>query len=75
MIMAAACYPDAQAKVQRELDNVVGRERCMFLSVIFLHYRRSHSSFLSGPTFDDDLPQVTAFYLECYRWYASRTQL
>ncbi|KAG9313182.1 cytochrome P450 [Chiua virens] len=27
MIMAAACYPDAQARVQDELDDVVGSER------------------------------------------------
>ncbi|KAF8797498.1 cytochrome P450 [Phlegmacium glaucopus] len=26
-IMAAACYPKAQAKVQEELDNVIGKER------------------------------------------------
>lgn len=26
-IMAAACYPEAQAKVQEELDNVIGKER------------------------------------------------
>ncbi|KAF8555883.1 cytochrome P450 [Imleria badia] len=27
MIMAAACHPDAQARVQEELDEVVGRDR------------------------------------------------
>jgi cytochrome P450 len=26
-VLAAACYPMAQAKVQEELDAVVGRER------------------------------------------------
>jgi cytochrome P450 len=26
-IMAAACFPKAQAKVQEELDNVIGKER------------------------------------------------
>lgn len=26
-VMAAACYPEAQAKVQEELDTVIGRER------------------------------------------------
>lgn len=26
-IMAAACYPKTQAKVQEELDNVIGKER------------------------------------------------
>lgn len=29
MMMAAALHPEAQARVQAELDNVVGRERCM----------------------------------------------
>ncbi|KAG9313212.1 cytochrome P450 [Chiua virens] len=27
MFMAAACYPDAQARVQKELDEVVGKDR------------------------------------------------
>ncbi|ESK91686.1 cytochrome p450 [Moniliophthora roreri MCA 2997] len=50
MMMAAASFPEAQARVQEELDKVVGSNRY--------------------PTFADepDLPQVTAFYLECYRW-------
>lgn len=26
-ILAAACYPQAQAKVQEELENVIGKER------------------------------------------------
>lgn len=30
-IMAAACHPEAQAIVQDELDNIVGRERGMHL--------------------------------------------
>ena len=38
-IMAAACYPDAQAKVQEELDSVIGKERgeffFSFLVVVF----------------------------------------
>ena len=29
-IMAAACFPKAQAKVQEELDNVIGKERGEF---------------------------------------------
>ena len=28
MMMAAALHTEAQARVQEELDNVVGRERC-----------------------------------------------
>lgn len=27
LVMAAACFPEAQAVVQEELDNVVGRDR------------------------------------------------
>ena len=27
MIMAAACHPDAQARVQEELDEVIGKIR------------------------------------------------
>lgn len=29
-VMAAACYPHFQAKVQKELDTVVGRDRGTF---------------------------------------------
>jgi cytochrome P450 len=29
-ILAAACYPKAQAKVQEELDAIVGRERGVY---------------------------------------------
>jgi cytochrome P450 len=31
-VMAAACYPEAQAKVQEELDTVIGTERRMFMA-------------------------------------------
>jgi cytochrome P450 len=30
-IMAAACFPNAQSKVQEELENVIGKERGEFL--------------------------------------------
>lgn len=33
MMMAAALHPEAQARVQEELDNVVGRERRAPLSI------------------------------------------
>jgi len=48
--MAAACHPEAQARVQAQIDKVVGRQRV--------------------PTFEDEeaLPEVTAFFLEAYRW-------
>ena len=37
-IMAAACYPDAQAKVQEELDSVIGKERGEFRGVFFFFF-------------------------------------
>ncbi|KAJ7275075.1 cytochrome P450 [Mycena rebaudengoi] len=50
VVMAAAVFPEAQRKVQEQLDRVVGLGRV--------------------PTFTDeaDLVQVTAFYLESFRW-------
>ncbi|KAG1893623.1 cytochrome P450 [Suillus fuscotomentosus] len=55
MMMAAATHTDAQARVQEELDDVVGHMR--------------HSSLLV-PTFADQemLLQVTAFILKSLRW-------
>ncbi|KAJ7151109.1 cytochrome P450 [Mycena filopes] len=50
VIMAAAAFPEAQSKVQQQIDAVVGSGKL--------------------PTFQDesDLVQVTAFYLESFRW-------
>ncbi|KAK7055282.1 cytochrome P450 [Favolaschia claudopus] len=50
MVMAAATFPEAQQKVQDQLDIVVGTGKL--------------------PTFQEepDLVQVTAFYLETFRW-------
>ncbi|KAK7019021.1 cytochrome P450 [Favolaschia claudopus] len=50
MVMAAATFPEAQKKVQEQLDSVVGPNKL--------------------PTFQDEsiLMQVTAFYLETFRW-------
>ncbi|KAJ7217488.1 cytochrome P450 [Mycena haematopus] len=50
VIMAAAAFPEAQLKVQEQLDSIVGSNKL--------------------PTFQDehDLVQVTAFYLETFRW-------
>ncbi|KAK7046704.1 cytochrome P450, partial [Favolaschia claudopus] len=52
MVMAAAAFPEAQKKVQEQLDSVVGPNKL--------------------PTFQDEsvLMQVTAFYLETFRWQA-----
>jgi len=35
-VLAAACYPKAQAKVQEELDAVVGRERGVCVEILLL---------------------------------------
>ncbi|KAJ7627632.1 cytochrome P450 [Mycena polygramma] len=50
VIMAAATFPEAQMRVQEQLDSVIGSGKL--------------------PTFQDEanLVQVTAFYLESYRW-------
>ena len=74
-IMAAACFPKAQAKVQEELDNVIGKERGEFLECekkgIFL---RGSCGFIIiiflAPTVADQemLPQTAAFVLETFRW-------
>jgi cytochrome P450 len=33
-VLAAACYPEAQAKVQEELDAIIGSERGMFSAFV-----------------------------------------
>ncbi|KAH7923755.1 cytochrome P450 [Leucogyrophana mollusca] len=55
-IMAAACHPEAQARVQEELDMVVGPNRGTHL--------------FSSPLFEDEesLPQLQAFIQEALRW-------
>lgn len=69
--MAAACYPHEQAKVQAQLDSIVGRTRGKLHSMvpnIFLgNYSLKPST---APNFDDqnELPLVTAFLWEAHRW-------
>ncbi len=69
VIMAAACFPETQTWVQKELDAVVGHKRGVF----FPSCRRASfqiDELIQVPTFDDyvDLPRVLAFVLESYRW-------
>ncbi|KAF8549251.1 cytochrome P450 [Imleria badia] len=52
MIMAAACYPEAQKRVQEELDMVIGKDR----------------SKLPTWEDSESLPQVHAYVLEVLRW-------
>ncbi|KAF8439310.1 cytochrome P450 [Boletus edulis BED1] len=56
MIMAAACHPGAQKRVQEELDVVTGKDRTGNVATV--------------PTWEDSelLPQVHAFALEVQRW-------
>lgn len=65
--MAAACYPDAQACVQGELDEVVGQDRSMLnLLLSVLRFLTWHSVLSFGDL--DMLPQLQAFILEALRW-------
>ena len=66
--MAAALHPEAQARVQAQLDKVVGRERGPRLALF--NARIDCLLSLTVPTFDDEesLPEVTAFFLEAARW-------
>ena len=67
VMMAAAKHPDIQARVQEQLDKVVGQDRCK--PYIVYTECKAHMTAVV-PTFDDerDLPLVVAFYLEAYRW-------
>ncbi|KAG1728293.1 cytochrome P450 [Suillus paluster] len=59
ILLASACYPKAQEKVQEELDVVISRDRGNEISTL-----------LQLPPFDDynSSPQIEAFMLECLRW-------
>jgi len=70
VVMAAACYPKAQEKVQEELDVVIGRDRGVSKSGNNLSEKTKLNLVITAPTFDDysSLPQIEAFMLECLRW-------
>lgn len=65
--MAAAIFPEEQAKAQAELDAVIGRDRGM--GIVHPPIRISTQA-LSVPRIEDQtaLARVTAFALECFRW-------
>lgn len=68
--MAAACFPDAQRKVQEQLDAVIGHERGnLLLKPFSLHVLILINQNLV-PSFGDmeELTEVTAFVQESYRW-------
>lgn len=68
--MAAACFPDAQRKVQEQLDAVIGHDRGnLLLKPFSLHVLILINQILV-PSFGDmeELTEVTAFVQESYRW-------
>lgn len=68
--MAAACFPEEQAKVHAELDAVVGKHRGKSTS-----YCSSIDAMISPqvPTFADQqsLPRLNALISEALRWRPS----
>ncbi|KAF8838138.1 cytochrome P450 [Paxillus ammoniavirescens] len=70
LILAAACHPEAQARVQQEMDTIVGKDRGEhILSTLFTHVP-DHLTLTLVPTFEDwnQLPQLHAFISEALRW-------
>ncbi|KAI6146887.1 cytochrome P450 [Pisolithus tinctorius] len=71
MIVAAACHPDAQLRVQNEIDAVVGRGPRLVILAISYYADLIVSLFLfPAPNWNDadSLPQLQAFILETARW-------
>jgi cytochrome P450 len=67
--MAAACFPDAQVRVQEELDMVVGMDRRKLVHPP-LSPVSFHPPLTSVPSWSDwdALPQLHAFISEALRW-------
>ena len=67
-IMAAACYPDAQNWVQKELDQVLGSRGTYVLSLS--RYLNFMSCATIAPIAADMelLPRTYAYVLETFRW-------
>ena len=68
LTMASACYPEAQRRVQAQLDAVVGRDRREQIWQSALLDRTLTE--YPVPTFadQDKLPEVWAYIEELYRW-------
>jgi hypothetical protein len=69
VLMAAACFPSEQAKVQAELDQVIGRHRGSS-STVHLRFYQFNDVCPKVPTFADQqsLPRLQAFISEASRW-------
>jgi hypothetical protein len=69
VLMAAACFPSEQAKVQAELDQVIGRHRGSS-STVHLRFYQFNDVSPKAPTFADQqsLPHLQAFISEALRW-------
>ena len=69
MTMAAACFPDAQVRVQEELDMVVGMDKRKLTHPPFGPVS-FHPPLTSVPSWNDwnALPQLHAFISEAFRW-------
>ena len=67
--MAAACYPDAQSWVQKELDQVLGSRGTYALSLTrYLNFMSSCVSIAPMPSDMELLPRTHAYVLETFRW-------
>jgi hypothetical protein len=68
VLMAAACFPSEQAKVQVELDEVIGKHRGS--PTLHLQFYRFNDVCPKVPTFADQqsLPHLQAFISEALRW-------
>lgn len=70
MAMAAATHPEEAAKVQAELDAVVGHDRCTRADHCTFDSKLTEGVYFVVPEFADakSLPRVTAFFWEVFRW-------
>ena len=68
MVMAAACFPNAQSRVQEELDKVIGMDRRTHPHPLFSTLHSSGHPLVPAWGDWDALPQLHAFISETFRW-------